>query len=63
MRGASTTVEEGDLIDTFSIPVSSPAPAGVQETIGTYNLATITIGYRLATIKNKICSSSLVIIA
>ena len=60
MRDVTTGDVEGDLIDNFSIPLSSPAPAEPQPIVGTYELATITIGYTLASINNGVCSSSLI---
>ena len=58
MRDVSTEVADGDIIDTFSVPVISPAPAQQEEIGGNYDLATITIGYMLASINNGGCSSS-----
>ena len=60
IRDVSTGAVEGDLIDNFSIPLSSPAPAEPQQIVGVYELATITIGYTLASINIGVCSSSLV---
>ena len=60
MREVSTKVVEGHLIDNFSIPLSSPVPAEPQQIIGVHELATITIGYTLASINNGVCSSSLI---
>ena len=58
MRDVSTEVVEGDLIDTFNIAVSSPAPTNPQTIVWSFKLATITIGYTLASINNRFCSSS-----
>ena len=58
MRDVTTGNMEGDLIDNFSIQISSPAPAEPQPIVGVYELATITIGYTLASINNGVCSSS-----
>ena len=59
MRDNSTAVVAGDVIDIFSFSVSSLAPAELHQSVGVYQLATITIGYMLASINNGICSSSL----
>ena len=60
MRDVSKAVVAGDIIDKFSIPVSSPAPVKPKEYVGTYELATIIIDYMLASISHSVCSSSII---
>ena len=60
MRDAFTEVVGGNLIDNFSIPLSSTAPADPQQIVGAYQLATITINYTMASINGGFCSSSFI---
>ena len=58
MRDLHVELSIGAIMDTFSVAVDFPAPTEHQEIVGTYELATITIGYTLASINNGACSSS-----
>ena len=60
MRDVSLPLMDGHLMDTFSIPVISPAPTEQQKIVGDYQLATVTISYTLESINNAVCTSSLI---
>ena len=58
MRDLHEGSSNGDIMDIFNVAVQFPAPTEHQEIVGAFELATITIGYALASINNCVCSSS-----
>ena len=50
MRDSNTEALEGDIIDNFTVPVSVSSVIQPQIITGSYQLATITIGYLMKSI-------------
>ena len=60
MRDVSTEVPDGNIIDNFSVPVNLSTASGKQEIVGSFELATITVGYTLISITNSIYYPSVI---